>query len=613
LDDDFGIYVGGSTRLMKAIRYFGISLLIILGTQACTVTPKQADDATQSAKSADTAAPVDESSDPDVSDAGFPPGDNFVEELDTNVPPHLIYKLLVAEIAGQRGELNLAIDNYIDVAEETRDPRVAERATQIAMYAKEFDKALQASQFWVSVEPDNADARRSLATVDLRLARPAEAVEQYEKMLTLLHDDSKPGHGFSVIASQLAREPDRELAMGVMDKLVESRQDDPYALFAQAHLAMRQARFEMALNTLDDALKIKPNWSSAIILRSRILAMQGARAEALSYLEGVLDGDMSDNLEIGLTYARMLTEARQLDKALDEFIRLAEIDERNAEINYYAGVLALQLKKLDEAQTYLEKVLKLGKRVQETNYYLGQVAEQRNDLRSAMNRYSFVRHGEFYFSAQLRMVSILAEKQEYDGAIEQLQTVRVNSAKQRLQLILLEGDLLREAQRYSDAKNFYTKVLNSMPNETSVRYARALVAEKLGDLDLLESDLNLILEQEPTNAQVLNALGYTLADRTNRYEEALQYIQRAMELEPDDAAVVDSMGWVYYRLGDYNQAIKHLRRANELSQDPEIAAHLGEVLWVSGDQQGALEIWENALKQNPDDKVLIDVMQRFGL
>ncbi|MEJ2180768.1 MAG: tetratricopeptide repeat protein, partial [Gammaproteobacteria bacterium] len=413
--------------------------------------------------------------------------------------------------------------------------------------------------------------------------------------------------------SQLAREPDRELAMGVMDKLVESRQDDPYALFAQAHLAMRQARFEMALNTLDDALKIKPNWSSAIILRSRILAMQGARAEALSYLEGVLDGDMSDNLEIGLTYARMLTEARQLDKALDEFIRLAEIDERNAEINYYAGVLALQLKKLDEAQTYLEKVLKLGKRVQETNYYLGQVAEQRNDLRSAMNRYSFVRHGEFYFSAQLRMVSILAEKQEYDGAIEQLQTVRVNSAKQRLQLILLEGDLLREAQRYSDAKNFYTKVLNSMPNETSVRYARALVAEKLGDLDLLESDLNLILEQEPTNAQVLNALGYTLADRTNRYEEALQYIQRAMELEPDDAAVVDSMGWVYYRLGDYNQAIKHLRRANELSQDPEIAAHLGEVLWVSGDQQGALEIWENALKQNPDDKVLIDVMQRFGL
>jgi len=601
---------------MKVIRYFSISLLIIFAAQACTVMPDQADDSTASAKTdgaSSSATSGDESADPSVSGAGFPPGDNFVDELETDVPPHLIYKLLVAEIAGQRGELKLAIDNYIDVAEETRDPRVSERATQIAIYAKEYDKALEASRFWVSVEPDNADARRSLATVYLRLARPVDAVTHFEKMLTLLHDDEKPGHGFSVIASQLAREPDRELAMGVMDKLVETRQEDPYALFAQAHLAMRQARFEMALNTLDEALKVKPDWSSAIILRSRILAMQGSRAEALSYLEEVLDGDMSDNLEIGLTYARMLTEARQLDKALNEFIRLAEIEERNAEINYYAGVLALQLKKLDEAQTYLEKVLKLGKRVQETNYYLGQVAEQRKDLRTAMNRYSYVRHGEFYFSAQLRMVSILADENDYDAAIEQLRTVRVNSSKQRLQIILLEGDLLREAERYPDAKDFYTKVLSTMPNETSVRYARALVAEKLGELDLLESDLQTILEQEPTNAQVLNALGYTLADRTNRYDEALQYIQRAIELEPDDAAVVDSMGWVHYRLGDYNKAIKHLRRASELSRDPEIAAHLGEVLWVSGDKKGALEAWENSLKENPDDKVLINIMQRFGL
>ena len=172
---------------------------------------------------------------------------------------------------------------------------------------------------------------------------------------------------------------------------------------------------------------------------------------------------------------------------------------------------------------------------------------------------------------------------------------------------------MREAERYPDAKDYYTKVLNAMPNETSVRYARALVAEKLGDLEMVESDLQTILEKEPANAQVLNALGYTLADRTTRYEEALKYIKRAIELEPDDPAVVDSMGWVHYRLGDYNQAIKHLRRANELSKDPEIAAHLGEVLWVSGDKQGALEIWENSLKNNPDDKVLIDVMQRFGM
>lgn len=604
---------------MKVIRYFCICLLLGLGLQACSVTPSQkgdADPGLDAGSATDTgmsATDQTEPSDPLSQDAELPPAGNLVEELETDVPPHLIYKLLVAEIAGQRGDLNLAIDNYIDVARETHDPKVAARATQIALFAKEFDKALESSQLWVSVEPDNADARRNLASVYLRLARPVDAVAEYEKMLTLVEDEENPGHGFTIIASQLSREPDRELAMSVMDKLLETRQDDPYALFAQSHLAMRQARFEMALETLDKALKVKPDWSAAIILRSRILAMQGARAEALSYLEGVLDGDMEDNMEVGLTYARMLTEARQLDKALDEFIRLAELDKRNVEINYYAGVLALQLDKLDKAQKYLEKVLKLGGRVQETNYYLGQVAEQRGDLRAAMNRYSFVRHGEFYFNAQLRIVSILAEKKDYDAAIEHLQTVRIDSSKQRLQLILLEGDLLREAERFSAAKDYYTRVLNSMPNETSVRYARALVAEKLGDLDLLESDLQTILKQEPANAQVLNALGYTLADRTNRYEEALIYIQRALELEPDDAAVVDSMGWVLYRMGNYPQAIEHLRRAAQLSQDPEIAAHLGEVLWVSGDKDGALEIWEKSLKDNPDDSILLDIMKRFGL
>ena len=202
MDDDLEIYVGGSARFMKLIRYFGVSLFIIIGLQACTVTPGQSGDSDKAVATKDAVeetAPGAESGEPPVTDAGFPPGDDLVEEIESDVPPHLLYKLLVAEIARQRGELDLAIDNYLDVAIETEDPKVAERATQIAIYAKEYDKALQAGRLWVDVEPDNADARRNLASVYLRLARPVDAVEHYEQMLILLHDDSKPGHGFSVI------------------------------------------------------------------------------------------------------------------------------------------------------------------------------------------------------------------------------------------------------------------------------------------------------------------------------------------------------------------------------------------------------------------------------
>jgi tetratricopeptide (TPR) repeat protein len=398
-----------------------------------------------------------------------------------------------------------------------------------------------------------------------------------------------------------------------MEKIMESHQDDPYALFAFAHLSMRQARFDTALTTLDKALQVKPKWSNAVVLRARILAMQGARKEALDYLDQELKGEMAGDVEVGLTYARMLTEARKLDEALEQFSMLADADPKNAEINYYAGVLSLQLKKFDQAQHYLEAVLQQGSRVLEANFYLGQLAELKRDFETAITRYSIVRHGEFYFNAQVRIVAILSEQNRYDRALEQLHSIRTNSDKQKLQLNLLEGDILREAGRFPDAKDFYTKLLDDEPDETSIRYARALVAEKLGELDLVESDLQAILLKEPQNAQVLNALGYTLADRTNRFDEALHYIQSAMELEPNDAAVVDSIGWVQYRMGNYKNAIMHLRRANELAKDPEIAAHLGEVLWVSGDKNGAMSVWESSLKEHPEDEVLLNIMKKFGL
>jgi tetratricopeptide (TPR) repeat protein len=385
-------------------------------------------------------------------------------------------------------------------------------------------------------------------------------------------------------------------------------------LFAYAHLAMRHAKFDQALETLNKVLEIKPGWSKVVILKSRILAMQNSEEAALAYLEKEMQGESGEDIEIALTYARMLTEARQFEKALDQFVTLSQREPRMAELHYFAGVLALQLKKTDLAREHLKTVLDLGtQRVLEARYYLGQVAELEDKMGEAIDRYASVRRGDLYFNAQVRVVALLSEEDQFERARDHIHSIRVSNDKQQLQLFLLEGDVLREARRYQDAKQFYTSILDSYPGETSIRYARALIAEKLGELDLAEKDLLAIIKAEPDNAQALNALGYTLADRTDRYQEALGYIKKAFELEPEDAAVMDSMGWVKYRLGDYDEAIRHLRRANELAKDPEIAAHLGEVLWVSGNKNGALEIWEQSLEENPDHEILLRVMKRFGL
>lgn len=534
-------------------------------------------------------------------------------EKNTDISADTLYKLLVAEVAAQRGEVGIAMDNYLDVAKSSRDPKAAARATQLASYAQDYDKAIEAATLWISLEPKNADAHRVMATLLLKHGRIAEVVPQYQKMLELLKEQNRLSGAFLNIAQQLSRHPERSMVLSVMEKLVSARQDEPAALFAYAHLAMRLASFDVALDNLNKVIKIKPNWGDAIILRSRIVSLKDGKAKALDYLEEVLHGDLLENVQVGLFYARMLTESRKLDKAFVEFKRLAAIAPKHANVQYFSGVLALQLKNLDDAETYLSALLKLGKRKLEANYYLGQVAELKEDTETALARYSRVKRGEYYFNAQVRVVALLAESDEFDRAREHLHTIRVADQKQRLQTQLLEGDLLREAERLPEAKEFYTSILKTVPEETSIRYARALVAEKLGELDLLESDLQKILEIEPKNAQVLNALGYTLADRTDRFSEALGYIKTALELEPDDAAVMDSMGWVQYRLGNYKQALEHLSRANEQAKDPEIAAHLGEVMWVSGRKTAAIQVWEGSLKDNPGNELLLGVMKKFGM
>ena len=261
----------------------------------------------------------------------------------------------------------------------------------------------------------------------------------------------------------------------------------------------------------------------------------------------------------------------------------------------------------------MKKLVEMNQREGEAQYYLGRIYEKRRQYAEAIEWYQQVHDGEYQFDARLRIADMLGESGQIDEAMKHLDAMLKGSQSDGalVRIYITKGELLRGARRYEQAMEVFNTALDIVPGNTDLLYARALVAEKLGRIDLLEADIHTILKTEPDNAHALNALGFTLADQTDRYEEAYAYLKRAIEIMPDDPAIIDSWGWVHYRLGNYDEAIRQLHKALSRFDDSEIAAHLGEVLWVTGKRDEAIEVWQKALKKSPDDPVLQGVMQRF--
>lgn len=543
-----------------------------------------------------------------------------------SLSPDLLYKLLSAEIAGQRGQYGAAADSYLQMARATRDPRLAERAAQISVFTGEKQKALKALKLWVELDPNNFDARQGLVVYLIRNGQSAAALEHVEKLLALVPAPPKQtpatpavngpdfatpqGHGFMFVAALLGREQDKPAALNVMSRLAAAHKENPDALFAYANLALTLGDTKVARQAVEQALETKPNWASAVALRARLLQSQGHTAEAIAYLDEAVRNNPKD-LMLRLSYARLLVEAKRPDEARTQFQSMAKQMPDNAEALFSLGLLSIQINQHDDAKSYFEQVIKLGKFVPEANYYLGQIAENKKQFTDALTFYKAVDQGDGYLDAQLRVVGLLAKQGEIAAARTHLQGIQIQDAQQAKLIQMAEADLLSEEKHYDQAMQIYNAALDAMPQDDTLLYGRAMLAEKMDRLDILERDLHAILAREPDNARVLNALGYTLADRTQRYEEAFNYIKRALELNPQDAATLDSMGWIHYRLGNLSEALKYLHSAYKLDANAEIAAHLGEVLWASGDQQGARKVWEGALKAEPKDELLMGTMKRF--
>lgn len=526
------------------------------------------------------------------------------------LPRAALYQALVAEMAAQRGQFDVAADQYTALARSTHDPRVAERATRAAAMGRDDKKVLELAREWLETNPRSLDARLFIAAALIRQGQLDAAQEHIDVVLAA--SANSPDHGFGAVTSLLFNVSDGKAALAFMDKLIVKYPEDPYAHYAYGQIALRADALDAALRAAETAHRLKPDWTNAVVLQTRALQLKGEPGRAADVLLEAVNKQPED-AGLRMVYARLLLSATRYDASLAQLEILAKQVPDNPEVLLTAALVALDLKQLDTAERHLNRLLLQPQQGNAASYYLGAIAETRKDPATAKKWYLAVTDGEHYLPAQLRIALIMADQGDVDGALKNVRALVPRDAAQKARIANIEGSILYEAERYALAMEAYNAALAETPDNIDLLHGRALVAERLDRIDLVEQDLKAILQREPANAGALNTLGYTLADRTTRYQEAYEYIKRALELQPDDFAILDSMGWVLFKLGKHAEALTYLRRSWDAGQDTEVAAHLGEVLWATGDQAGAREIWQRALKKTPDHKMLRGVIQRFGV
>lgn len=525
-----------------------------------------------------------------------------------DLTPELMNELLVGEVALQRGQYGSAVPLYAQMARQTRDPRLAERATRIAAFARDYKTGLEMAQLWMELAPADVEGRQILTALQLKAGDHDGAVASLESVLAHAGDNDQDR--YLLMIRLLGREQDKDGALEVVQRFLQRHPDDSAGLYAHSQLALRAGKLDEAEKAIDHLLQLQPDLTQAIILRTRIFQASNREDEALNYLGDSVKRYGKD-LELRVAYGRMLVDAERPEEAQAQFKKVLKEQPDNDDITFAAGLVALRLEKPNEAEEYFLRLNHKSVRVDETSYYLGRIEEVRENYKRAIHWYGKVERGENYLNAQVRSALLQARLGDVDAARAHLGAVQARTPDQSLRLYLAEGEILRDVEQYDEALKVYDRALREIPGSPELLYARAMVAEKLGRIDWLERDLLAILEREPDHVDSLNSLGYTLADRTDRFNEAETYIKRALELKPDSFYILDSMGWVQFRKGNIQGALNYLRRALEMNHDPEIAAHLGEVLWVSGDRQAARATWKKALEQSPGNKVLLNVINRL--
>jgi tetratricopeptide (TPR) repeat protein len=530
------------------------------------------------------------------------------KEPKTSIDPDVLFTLLTAELAGQRGQYEIALEGYMEAAKRVHDPRFAERAAMIAMYMKNTTKTNEAVALWLRQDPKNQNARKIAALWALRAGDKKAATEHLNVLLAV--DPAGFENALLELAGVLQKEGKINTVYEALDALSVQHPDQAVIYFMQSLLAMQKKDKNLAETKIQQALKLQPGWDKALIFQSQIAIFSGDLNKAKTLLkEAALK--YPDNSKINKMYAQVLIKAEDYEGAIDVYQKIISADPKDLESQFAVGLVYLQLDQDQQAEDIFKKLLEQPEWQYQSRFYLGKIEEKQGHTKKALDWFDKVTDGPFVFDASISAISLLERDKQFDEASSRLTLLQAKFPKQKLRLLLVHAELYSQQKQYEKAFNLLTQALVDFPDPKELLYARALMAERVNKPDIVEADLKKILAMDPNNVEALNALGYTLLNKSKRYADAEKYLQQAIRLAPDEAVIIDSYGWLQFKLGNTERALDYLQRAYDKQQENEIAAHLVEVLWVLGRKDEAKKLFNKAIKDAPDDEYLRDFQRRI--
>lgn len=586
-----------------------VTLSALMATHAMAQTPVAPADA---AASPSAAAPAPQEEGTDAKAEAKADGLPKVE-----LSSDLLYKLTKAEMEFKSGQWQGPYVTMMVAAQQTRDPRLARRASEMALAAKQGGEALAAIRLWRDLAPESDEATQFFLGFVVLTDKIEEAEPIFAERLANAPQGSR-GVALFQMQQILARANDKLYAYAMLTRLVE-----PYLDMFEAHLVLAQGALSLgerarAIGEANKALAIKPNSELAVLT----LAQVTGEAEAAGKVLATFLQNNPDAVEVRGAYARLLVEQKQLEAARDQFLLLLKSAPDNVGGLYALGIVALQLDDAKGAEQYFKRFLAvLEKSPGDTRdpykalMILSQIAETRGDMAGAIAWLDKVDNSASsgYVEARLRRAQLIARGGNLDAARKALTEIETDDPASQAQVLLVDAQFLRDAGYLQSAYTVLENALLRFPDNPELLYDYALLAERLDKLDLMEASLRRVMALAPDNQHAYNALGYSLAERGIRLQEAYALIEKALQMAPGDPFIMDSMGWVQFRMGNLAAAESALRRAYAVRSDPEIAVHLGEVLWQKGDKDEAQKLWREAQGKDPKNAALKSTLARLNV